>query len=443
MSQPDNCAVATKQIIWPSPYSCGDQIQTDRILTALNELAPPGGVRPFKDECGTFFFTASLTPPQIQQLRAENIGIEDIVPDEEMKFDVARGAPLIQRRESPLVQVEENMPKHLAYISTPPFYDNRNNIYARIERSGAGITAYWIDAQFSYANLEIDQRIRNRLTAEDYRSKEPSSDADHGGCMLSLIAGHYYGVAGKMTSLKIVLVNRRISSFLSGLQAIIGNLEHQKKWGVEIKGRIVVGTALTKPESIRGILNQLKGTGLVKKLINVYQVVFVVAAGDISTSTTSPSKGQWPASIAKDPTIPIIVAGAVDMQTHLVASYSPSPSAGLLPPDSLLYAPGKGTCSWGSDSAVAEGISTATAIITGLVIEMLSRSKVREYLYLDHPEDAPSRERNLAKRPVAAKIRSYLEEKSYNRLDPTAEMPIGGAVKSIWNGLRPDNPSLY
>ena len=143
--------MATKQIIWPSLYSCGDQIQTDRILTALNELAPLGGVRSFKDECGTFFFTALFTPPQIQQLQAQNIGIEDIVPDEEMKFDVAR-APLIQRRDSPFVLVEENMPEHLSYISTPPFYDNHDNLYARIERSGAGITTYWIDAQLSYEN---------------------------------------------------------------------------------------------------------------------------------------------------------------------------------------------------------------------------------------------------------------------------------------------------
>lgn len=421
--------MATKQIIWSSPYLCGDQIQTDRILTAINELAPPGGVRPFRDECGIAFFTASLTPPQIQQLRAENIGIEDIVPDEEMKFDVAR-APLIHRRDSPFVLVEENMPEHLAYISTPPFYDNHDKLYARIERSGAGITTYWIDAQLSYTNSEVGAR-HGRLMAEDYESRKTLSDEDHGGCMLSLIAGQYNGVAGTETSLNIVLVNLRTSSFFSGLQAIITQLEGNIKRGVVVQGWTVVGTALTSPESIRGILNQRKGTGLVKKLINVYQVVFVVAAGDISTSP----KGQWPASIAKDPTIPIIVAGAVNMNTHLVASYSPSG------PLVSLYAPGKGICSLGPDTAVADGVSTATAIITGLVVEMLSRSKVRNWLYLDRPEEAPYRERNLAKRLVAEKIRGYLKEKSYNRLGPAAER-VGG-VESVWNGLMPDNPYFY
>lgn len=422
--------MATKQIVWPSPYSCGDQTQTDRILTALNELAPPGTVRPFKDECGTFFFTASLTPPQIQQLHAKNIGIENIVPDEEMKLDVARPRS-IQRRNSPFVLVEENMPKHLAYISTPPFYDNHDNSYARVERSGAGITTYWIDAQLFTSNSELGWRV-GRLTAEDYKSgRGSSSDKDHGGCMLSIIAGNKNGVAGAETSLKIVLVNLRTSSFLSGLQAIITQLKGEIKRGVMVKGWTVVGTALTSPESTRGIFNQLKGTGLVKKLIYDYQVVFVVSAGDSSTR----QKHEWPASIAKDPKIPLIVAGAVDMKTHLVASYSPSG------PLVSLYAPGKGLCCWGTDTAVAEGCSAATAIITGLVVEMLSRSKVRNWLQLNHPESAAPGEQNPAKRLVAAKIRGYLDKKSYDRLDPAGE--TGGGVKSIWNGLRPDDPYFY
>lgn len=65
----------------------------------------------------------------------------------------------------------------------------------------------------------------------------------------------------------------------------------------------VVGTALTSPEFIRDMFNKIKETGLVKKLIYDYQVVFVVAAGDISIGP----RREWPASIAKDPKIPIIV----------------------------------------------------------------------------------------------------------------------------------------
>lgn len=115
-----------------------------------------------------------------------------------------------------------------------------------------------------------------------------------------------------------------------------------------VKGWAVVGTALTIPESLRSTFNQLKGTGLVKKLIYDYQVVFVVAAGDISVG----SKREWPASITKVPKIPIIVAGAIDMKPHLVAPYSPSG------PLISIYTPGRGLCSWGSETFVAERGST-------------------------------------------------------------------------------------
>lgn len=397
-------------------------------------MAPPGGVRPFINECGTFFFTASLTPPQIHQLKAKNIGIETIVPDEDMKFGIARSS-LIQKRETPFVHVDNGAPKHLAYISTPPYYDNHDNSFARVERSGAGVITYWIDAQLFTANPELGWRALdagdNRLTAEDYKSVESDPTQDHGGCLLSLVAGIDNGVAGAETSFKIVLVNLQISSFLSGLQAIITQLKGKIKRGVSVKGWTVVGTALYSPGSIRGMFNRLKGTALIKKLIYDYQVVFVVAAGDIPTG---PNR-DWPASIAADPKIPIIVAGAVDVNTHMVAPYSPSG-----PPVSL-YAPGTGLCTWGSDLHVATGVSIATAIMTGLAVDMLSRSMVRNWIYLDHPDLAPYRERNLANRPIAAKIRDYLDEKSYDRLDP-AEQTVGG-VKSIWNGLRPDNPNLY
>lgn len=100
-----------------------------------------------------------------------------------------------------------------------------------------------------------------------------------------------------------------------------------------------------------------------------------------------------------------IFAGAVNMETHLVASYSP------FGPLVSLYASGKGICSLGPDTTVADGVSTATAIITGLVVEMLSCSKVRDWSCLDSPEDSRYRERNLAKRLVAEKDTGLLDGK--------------------------------
>lgn len=90
-----------------------------------------------------------------------------------------------------------------------------------------------------------------------------------------------HGVAGAETSLKTVLVNLRTSSFLSGLQAIITHIKGKIKRRVWVKGRTVVGTALSSPGSTRGVFNRVKGTALIKKLIFHYQVVFIVAADGI------------------------------------------------------------------------------------------------------------------------------------------------------------------
>lgn len=101
--------------------------------------------------------------------------------------------------------------------------------------------------------------------------------------------------------MKTVLVNLQTSSFLSGLQAIITHVKGKIKGRVWVKGRAVVGTALSSPESIRGVFNRVKGTALIKKLIYDYQVVFIVAAGGISAGQNL----EWPASIAKIPKSPL------------------------------------------------------------------------------------------------------------------------------------------
>lgn len=52
----------------------------------MNKLVPTGGVLSFSDKCGIAFFTASLSPLEIQQLMSENIGIAAIAPDEKVEM---------------------------------------------------------------------------------------------------------------------------------------------------------------------------------------------------------------------------------------------------------------------------------------------------------------------------------------------------------------------
>lgn len=68
-------------------------------MAALNELAPTGDVLSFSDKCGIAFFTASLSPLEIQQLMSDNIGIEYIAPDEKVEIDTVSSSDIKKRED--------------------------------------------------------------------------------------------------------------------------------------------------------------------------------------------------------------------------------------------------------------------------------------------------------------------------------------------------------
>lgn len=127
---PDNCAVTTDRIIWPLPTVCTNQVQADGIFAALTKLAPRGGVHVFPNECGTWYFSASLTQKQVQQLMFQSLGIETIVPDDPVKNNGASHGRIQKRAwpswlggsqsdNKPKVIVQPGSTDNLAYISTP------------------------------------------------------------------------------------------------------------------------------------------------------------------------------------------------------------------------------------------------------------------------------------------------------------------------------------
>ena len=454
--------MGTAQIVWPLPFPCGDQAPTSKILASLNQLAPPGGVRSFHNKCGTWFFTVSLTPQQIQQLMGENIGIEFIAPDENVnndveslsndvgkralsKFDnldtqsIARPWRMKKRALPDFIRVTTNAPRHLAYISTPPDY-RTNDDYASFDSAGELVNIYWIDSNFYSENDELESYTmsQHQLVAEDI---DPSGEqwdntqSDHGGCMLSIIGGETFGVLRRDTringvQLSFVKVNERISSFLSGLQAIITELERRTESGDNfIHAYTVIGTSLVVKKSLPGIQNE--AANLFKRLIQQFGVVIVVAAGNDRGANGSPMavlSNIWPASFSLNPETPLIIAGAIRIDSE--ADFSRS---NTLP---ILRAPSQATCQHGQVFRLIRGTSPATAIITGLAADMLSREKVRAKLYFDFPEREPESER-LPNRAVSAKIRDYLDQKSYDRLGSRLY-----SVKGVWNGLDPRNPDI-
>lgn len=479
--------MATAQIVWPLPFPCGDQVLTSNILASLNQLAPPppGGICSFHNKCGIWFFTASLTPEQIQQLMGENVGIEFIEPNEDAKNDIESLSNDVRKRlwppnfENPdresvarpswrakkkralpdFIQVTSNSPLHLAYISTPPGYTNPNNVYASFDSAGDSVHIYWIDSNFNPENddLESYRMSQHQLMAEDIDLSgdsglmdENARQLDHGGCMLSIIGGTGFGVLHRQdertngVQLVFVKENELVSSFLSRLQAIISEFERRSKNGdIFIHAYTVIGTSLVVRRALPGVQN--KAAELFKKLIHLFGVVIVVAAeNNRNTETGRPvplvPRDIWPASFSLNPETPLIVAGAILLYTG--TNLSPTVSNndngngnGISPPlFPMLRALSEATCQHGQVVASIIGISPPTAIITGLAANMLSRPKVRTKIYLDFPdqeqEPEPEPEKLLMHdRPVAAKIRDYPDQKSHDRR--------GGRlrVNGVWNGL--------
>lgn len=461
--QSRSCAVATAQIVWPLPATCGDESQASRIMEEINRLAPTGRVRPFHNKCGTWFFTASLSPLQIQQLMGEKIGIKFIAPDVEMKDDM-ESSPKVQKRRSDKlfgnrqsrtqkrsrpdfihVRFEPLETAQLSYMSTPPDRVNSQLKFAWFDSVGSGATVYWIDRQFYLLNaeLEIYNMAANRLMAEDVspQGEEWTSiqHGDHGGCMLSMIGGPRLGIMpqqierGGWPQLKIVRVEPLVSSFFSGIEAIINELELRTERNEQIHTYTVIGSALTVPEPQFGRYLQAEAAILFKMLTNTFQAVVVVSAGPASELQPT---NIWPAAIARQyPDIPIIAAKGADLYGLSGRGF------GAQDPFPILRAVDIGRCKYINTDRYLYGSEPAIAYITGLATDMLTRPKVRTKLFIDNPALAPDEQKLQASRPVSAKIRDYLDSKSYDRMDGYRDIdqPMNAELRGVWNGLDPDD----
>lgn len=438
----------TAQIIWPLPVSCGDESQAGRILNELNRLAPTGRVRPFHNKCGTWFFTASLTPSQIQQLMSEEIGIKFIEPDVEMEVDTEISSGVrkrqlnnlhlhrqsrVQKRVEPnFILVLSSAPAYMVHISTAPNRLNQYEKYAYFDSAGTGATIYWIGHQFYMPNPDLGmyRMAENRLMAEgispDSEEWTRVTAGDHGGCMLSIIGGFDHGLLPLNPEredglrLKIVRVNPSMSSFLSGIQAIITELGLRTERNERVGTYTVISTALLVRNSQFGRMLQAEAALLFQVLTTQYQAVVVVSSGTRNLGPTP--ENVWPATIAQYPATPIIVVSGV----HYYLS-RPLPSAG---PFITLNAPRFATCKQITNDVEIAGISPAIAIVTALAADMLTRPKVRTKLFIDNPDLAPDEQKLMALRPVSANIRDYLDSLAFDH--------GSHGVRGVWNGLDPD-----
>ena len=376
----------------------------------------------------------------------QNIGIKFIEPDVEMENNMEpppskfrkRGSKKVhtQRelrtrerfRPDDYIQVEYNVPGHKAEISAPPAHRNPERHYAYFNSAGNGATIYWIDWEFYVDNIDLEEydMAVNRLMAEGVSQEWERPSRDHGGCMLSIISGAFHGLLNgweereDRQTLKMVKVNRPVSSFFSGIQAIIRELQLRTERNERVSTWTVIGTSLIiRPNQLGGRL-LIVAASLFKVLIDL-QAVVVVSTGHMGSS--SEPLDVFPANFARYESLPILVAASARCDD---TSYIPRPP---IKPFPVLSGPQFADCAHLDVDIRIQGDSPAVAIVTALAVDMLTRPGVRSKLFIDNPDLAPEEEKLAALRPVSAKIRDYLDSLSYAR--------EGSQLKCVWNGLDP------
>lgn len=302
---PDSCRAATARIVWPS--DAGNTEQNSNVRTALIEKAKnPNDVVVSEDNGEMLLWSVPLTDEEVKELKTTVVGIKFIANDGALEMEgSSMAAKMIQKRAGNVV-IQTGAPPHLEYISTPPYSDFRNGFtatdtpsidnppdqnsrYTYLDNAGEGIQGYWIDLygpSFSNnAEFMTGEIIRNVLKAlqpvgDRWDGINDYGKPGHALGMISLIAGHHFGVAKKGT-VKLVQVVLRIASFLDALKQIRSELKASQGPRQRTRGYTVIGTGLTRAmDDIQELLLNLEVKKIILELINDFQAVIVTVAGN-------------------------------------------------------------------------------------------------------------------------------------------------------------------
>lgn len=439
--QENHCAVAIDQIIWP--LDCGNEALNAKIFDILTALAPPGGVFIYEGEiCGTFFLTVALTQEQIDNLIEDDADLLRIEPNNVGGISTISRVWRRASKAAPKVEIQDLASNNLIYFSTPPEDPPAEYFYTHFENVGEGITVYYLDISIDLSNPEFSNVLQQVLFAQHVNPDEQfgegeydradDNQADHGGCMLSLVGGATLGVARKA---KLIHVKVRLTaaSMLSGLVQIFKHLHAREHAGERVKGKNVIGTSIQIPK-LGGGFNERKAGEIIKGLIDKYQVVFIASAGNVQRDKKNNEQkngaiNNWPASLASHADIPIITVGGVDMTTGFL---DPGSKGGSL---LTISAPWQATCFTLGGEVDCLGTSGAGAMLVGAAADVLSREYLRQYLALDDDDEneggggGKGLGISAGGASVAERVKRYLVGKAYSRA-------VGGPI-AAWNGLYP------
>lgn len=396
------------------------------------------------DKKGVWFWVGKFTPEQIESIKKAAhvvktvesnipVGSDFRIGSTEESLDPAQfqkdlmAIPLVeefslQRRERAgerYVSVARGMNPSLNFLSTAPGKE-RSNTFAAFKPTYNYMKIFL----FEYGVMEYHPEIARMIAVvRETRYMHPSHIRDstleenfQGTCMVSMLGSKRNGAAKGLHSsrsrrLTFVKINDQLWSLLAGIAEVYRTFQSDKYTtsgynvvimpvGISMKN---VRKELTPDVSLSRIQD------MITRMIDNWQVVFVVAVGSENTETSGGTKvlETYPALWANR--LPIIVVGAVDTST------GENPSWSYDGPELTVRGPAQGYCL----NKKPVGTSVASAYVGGLVAYFLSLPDVGADL------------RGQGNVPRA--MIEYLRRLSYSR------SPSNTQALAVWNGLDSSN----
>lgn len=463
----DPCNVATAQIIYP--FNCRtsgktvDMIaaQCQAIEVALTGFVGKTGYQTIRRSCGTFFYTASLTPAQIQKL--QNLELPPgLGPDRKMSLlnDPNPGpgpSPIgkrgsfqgVEKRKVPADLISQSdagwdlmfVSAHPPTVRSPttpvPAYFYYNNfvsskqnqpVLVYVADSGADGDLKEFQREYPSNGQMVTENIikgwihagpTTSARADDWWSLTKGDYDDslgHGTCVAQKIGGLSKGI-NKNPYMIIVRLEFQapLHSMILALEKIADDLSMRKQQGEDVRGNVVINISVGYEEI--GSVNMENMLPLLERLFNEFQAVIVAAAGNDAMNGDLETHVH-PAAFAKLPDSPIISVGGVGYTGDRV-DWSRG-GLGL-----TVSAPHFVTCMHQRPPLREEqivdmsGTSFACPIVSGVVSAWLSDDELGPKLRGDLTN-------------VPRRVKALVEKLSYKR--------AGASVTGVWNGVDANNP---
>lgn len=393
------------------------------------------------DENGVWFWVGKFTPEQIETINKAAQAVKTVEPDIPVISDFQTGStgdsldpaqfqkditavPLVedfslQRRSTTskrIVSVARGVNPSLNFLSTAPV-KQASNTYASFRPSYSYMKIFLLEFGIIESHPEIAGLLiavkNTRYMYPPQLRDSPPEDNFQGTCIVSMIGSKRNGAAKGLNSsysrrLTFVRISNHIWSFLAGIAEVYHALQFDRSTvsgynvviipvGINLKN---IRKELTPEESLSRIQD------MITRMINTWQVVFVVAVGtgeNAKTSGRTKVVETYPALWAAQ--LPIVVVGAVDIFTGVDSPWSYDG------PALTVRGPAQGFCL--GEKPV--GTIIASAYVGGLVAYFLSLPDVGAYL---RGQDS-----------VPSAMVEYLRRLAYSR------SPSNTGALAVWNGL--------